>query len=134
MKWKKDTAADVVMGAAAKIAEDMVHGTAAAIEQISRYHYMYRSMGIELTKTADNLKRHMLGKKWMSKDDRKKLRGQISQIRAMAKICGKMQMWCTGFATGTITELRKFESNKKLSEIVKNIETEMKDEDEEEDK
>ena len=31
MKWKKDTAADIVMGAAAKVAEDMVHGTAAAI-------------------------------------------------------------------------------------------------------
>lgn len=127
MKWKKDTAADVVMGAAAKIAEDMVHGTAAAIQDISRYHSMYKSMAISLEKSADMLKKHMLRKKWMSREDRKKLRGQISQIKAMAKICLRMSLWCTNFGAGTISELKKFETNRKLADVVNGIEADDED-------
>jgi hypothetical protein len=124
MKWKKETAADIVMGTAAKVAEDMVHGTASAVKDISEYHSMYRNMEGALNQAAGNLSKHMLRKKWMSKDDRKKLRAQISQIKAMAKICRRMMLWCSGFAGGTIMELKKFEGNRKLSEIVDSIESE----------
>ena len=127
MKWEKNTAADIVMGTAAKVAEDMVHGTAAAIQDISRYHGMYKSMGGALEQAAVNLQKHMLRKKWMSGEDKKKLRRQISQIRAMAKICTRMALWCTTFGAGTISELKKFEMNRKLADVVKGIEADDED-------
>lgn len=127
MKWKKDTAADIVMGAAAKVAEDMVHGTASAIRDISEYHSMYKNMERALNDASNNLKKHLLRKKWMSKEDRKAIRSRISQINAMAKICRRMQGWCSGFAGGTIMELKKFEGNKKLKDVVLGIETEETD-------
>ena len=123
MKWKKNTAADIVMGTAAKVAEDMVHGTAAAIQDVSKYHGMYKSMAGALEKAADNLSRHMLRKKWMSSEDRKKLRKQINQIRAMSRICVKMMRWCTVFGAGTISELKRFEENRKLADVVSGIES-----------
>lgn len=124
MKWEKDTAADIVMGAVAKLAEDMVHGTSASLQDISRYHGMYKNMTGSLERSADNLRKHMLRKKWMSREDKKALRMKIAQIRAVAKTCDRLRIWCAAYAAGTITELKKMEVNEKLAQIVSRIEEE----------
>lgn len=128
MKWEKETAADIVMGAAAKIAEDMVHGTAAAIQDISRYHSMFRSMSQSLGRAAANLQKHMLRKKWMSSADKKAIRSKINQIRAVARVCDRLQAWCAAYGTGSILVLKKMEMNEKLAKIVSRIEADSEDE------
>jgi adenylylsulfate kinase-like enzyme len=127
MKWEKDTAADIVMGAAAKIAEDMVHGAAAAIQDMTRYHSVFKNMEHALNRSADNLRHHLLKKKWMSKEDRQAIRNKITQIRAIARVCMRLQDWCAGYATGSISELKKMEVNKKLARIVSRIESDTED-------
>jgi hypothetical protein len=122
MKWEKETAGDIVMGAAAKLAEDMVHGTVSSIKEISKYHSMYKNMAIALGKSAGNMRRHLLRKKWMSANDKKAIRLKITQIRMLARVCNRLQMWCTAYATGSINELKKMEMNKKLAKIVSRME------------
>jgi len=123
MKWEKETAADIVMGSAAKVAEDMVHGAAASIQDITEYHSMYRNMATTLNNGARNLRKHVLGKKWMSIEDKKAVRQKISQIRAVARVCRRMQVKCSEYAEGSIKELKKMEMNKKPAKIVSRIET-----------
>lgn len=127
MKWEKDTAADIVMGAAAKIAEDMVHGTAAAVQDISRYHTMFKNMSRSLTASANGLQKHVLRKKWMAAADKKAVRLRISQIRAIARICDRLRSWCSAYAVGSIGELKKMEMDGKLTKIVSRIESESED-------
>lgn len=127
MKWREDTAADIVVGTAAKVAEDMVHGTAAAIREIVQYRTMYENMATMLDVSGSNLEK-LSRKKWIGREDRNKLRKRIGQVRALVKICLKMQTFCSGFANGTITELKKMEASKRLNDIVENIESDEEEE------
>ena len=123
MEWEKETAADIVMGAAAKVAEDMVNGSVASIQDMSRYHSMYKNMAMSLNSGAKNMRKHLLGKKWMSVANKKAIRKKIGQIRAISRVCRRLQGWCAAYINSSIGELKKMEMDEKLSEIISRIDT-----------
>ena len=122
MKWEKNKPLDVIVGTAAKTAEDMVHGTGALIKDMATYCSMYRNMAAAQRKTISNLKKHAMAKGMNNKDTRIKVAYRILQIETVARTCDGLAQDCTNMVGELIKEMHKFENIKLVRDIVGKIE------------
>ena len=133
MKWEKENAIDIVVGASAKVAEDMVHGTAALVKDAGRYYSMYTNMANTLKKTNHNLNKYILSKKWPNNKTKAKVRHRMKQIEQIMVLCGKMAEICSRQGEAAIHVLSQLEGNKNLKDIVDRIDLPKSQEDKGED-
>ena len=121
MKWDENNPLDIVIGTSAKVAEDMVHGTAALIKDLSTYHGMYKNMASALRQTITNLKKHAMNKKMVNAETRKKVAHRIKQIGVVIITCEQMASICTDVISDFIDSMHHFDNIPDIKDIVSKI-------------
>jgi hypothetical protein len=118
---KKTTASDVLFGNVYQISEDMIQATYKLVEEISKFENVFHNMSKKLAVLNDNLSTHIVNKKWVKGTDKKRCQSKIDQAKALIEICGEYAKSCHDTAEDLIAITERFESNKKVRGIIKNL-------------
>ena len=118
---KKTTASDVLFGNVYQISEDMIQATYKLVEEISKFENVFHNMSKKLAVLNDNLSTHVVNKKWVKGADKKRCQGKIDQAKTLIEICGEYAKSCHDTAEDLIAITERFESNKKVRGIIKNL-------------
>ena len=118
---KKVTASDVLFGNVYQISEDMIQATYKLVEDVSKFEHVFNNMSKKLGAINDNLNSHVMGHKWIKGTDRKRCQLKVDQAKELITICAEYAKSCHDEANDLIAITEKFESNKKIKNIIKSL-------------
>lgn len=118
---KKITASDVLFSNVYQISEDMIQATYKLVEEISRFEGVFHSMTKKLSSLNNNLSKYVVNQKWVKGLDKKRCQGKIGQSKELMAICEEYAKSCHTTANDLIAITERFESNKKVRDIIKNL-------------
>lgn len=119
MDEKKITASDVLFNNVYQISEDMIQATYKLVEDVSRFESVFHAMSKKLATLNNNLNAHILAHKWVKAGDRKKCQAKVAQAKELMAVCEEYAKSCSDEAQDLIAITEKFESNKKIKNIIK---------------
>lgn len=118
---KKLTASEVLFENVYQISEDMIQATYKLVEEISKFETAFRNMSSKLGSLNDNLKAHIVNKKWVKAADKRKCKTKIEQSKEIMLICQDYADSCINTSNDLIAITERFEANKKVRNIIKNL-------------
>jgi hypothetical protein len=118
---KRVTASDVLFNNVYQISEDVIHATYKLVEDISKFENMFRAMSKKLDGINSNLHKHVIKPKWIKPADRTRCKGKIDQSKELMAICEEYAASCRDTAEELIAITERFEANKKVRDIIKNM-------------
>lgn len=120
-KEHRITASEVLFQNVYQISEDMISATYKVVEELAKFETVFDNMTNRLGDLNNNLELHIMKHKWVKGLDKKKVKSRIDQTKELARICSEYSIACKETANQLIIITEKFESNKKVKDIIKNL-------------
>ena len=127
-KDQRVTASDILFKNVYQVSEDMIQATYKLVEDVSKFEHVFNNMSKKLGAINDNLNSHVMGHKWIKGTDRKKCQLKVDQAKELITICTEYAKSCHDEAEDLIAITEKFESNKKIKNIIKSLITKIEGE------
>lgn len=118
---KKVTASDVLFANVYQISEDVIQATYRLVEDLSKFETAFGNMSKKLNHINGNLNTYVMKKKWVKGLDKKRCQLKIDQSKELIIICAEYAKKCQEASDDLIKITEKFESNKKVKDIIKNL-------------
>jgi len=114
----KITASDILIGNVYMISEELLHTVYGTVETISKYETRFKNLSSKLNAIQANLNNYILTQKWMKGPTRKECLAKAAKIKELILICNSYAKICGDTIDTTIDTTQKFESHKKLQDMI----------------
>lgn len=118
---KKTTASDVLFQNVYQISEDVISATYKLVEDLSKFEAAFSNMARKLDSLNGNLNTFVIKKRWVKGTDKKRCQLKIDQSKELMTICSEYAKKCHSTSDELIAITERFESNKKVKNIIKNL-------------